>query len=257
MEWDINRRWDFRWDINRRWGFRWEISGRWVSSKGSTMRDYWKMCADLLRDGVLQEADARSLKVAHQDGCTTFEFDEGLTQELYNFLAPLLSTDSEKAELALGVIAKKLPALSCVDWLELKSILYNGGEDFEERLPKQICLEGFDALAKEIEESWTEHRLTHPATNIQVIGLVHPTWDSSSGTLSFGNNRWEFRVIPGGPLKALLDEFEKCNWPPSVTLGRLDPEQVRDVAKELRKKTKGYIKWKASSDSTMGWQCNL
>jgi hypothetical protein len=220
------------------------------------MKDDWKMWADLLRDGVLEEADARRLTVVCQGLRTTVEFDEGLTQDHYNLFAPLLSTDSEKAELALGVIANILHSISCVDWLELKRILFDEWDDFLEWLLQRICLDGFDAVAKLIEEWWMEYRRTNPPTCVKVFGLVHPTWDSHAGMLSFGNKRWKFRLLPGRPLKELLDELERCSWPSSVTLGHLGPEQVRDVAKELRAKTKGYIYWSASSDSRLGWRWN-
>ena len=91
-------------------------------------------------------------------------------------------------------------------------------------------------------------------TKFQLIGLVHPTWDSNGAILSFGNRTWKFRRLPGRPLMKSLDEFEKRKWPPSVELASFVPEHVRDVAKELRKKTKGCINWRPSSDSTLSWR---
>lgn len=216
------------------------------------MTDGWTICAEMLRDnGVLEDARARGITVQHSGCSTSVMFDGGLTKEHYNSLAPLLSTDIEKAVLALGVIENKLHPISCVDWMDVKSIIERNCGDFEDWLPRRVSAKGLDAIATLIKNWWLNYRRTNPAPRVELVAVTHPVW--SGKILSFGSKSWEFRKLPGRPLNEVLDEFERQNWNTSVTLSHLEPEQVRDVAKLLREKTKGYINWSASCDCMVGW----
>ena len=121
------------------------------------MNDNLKKYADLLRDGgVLVEANPRGFTVEDQDEQTTFRTPGGLTQEHYNLLAPPLSSN-EQAELAIAAIANTF-CISDVGWLEMKGIINSRWDDFEAWLLEQIRLDGFDTVAKRIEEWWTKYR---------------------------------------------------------------------------------------------------
>lgn len=92
---------------------------------------------------------------------------------------------------------------------------------------------------------------------------ITPRFDRT--VLSYLGFEWRFRN-QDGPLKTLLTALENTAWRVPITLARngqvdlapsevrLEPEQVQGVAKELRIKTKGYLRWHAANDGRFEWE---
>jgi hypothetical protein len=92
-----------------------------------------------------------------------------------------------------------------------------------------------------------------------LCGLLQSVGDNITATprwtgklLVWGSREWRFRN-QSGPLRDLLDAFEKAKWPREVKLNHLDCDQVREVGKQLRKKTLPYLNWYAAKDGTLSW----
>jgi hypothetical protein len=80
--------------------------------------------------------------------------------------------------------------------------------------------------------------------------VATPRW---TGTLLiWGAKQWRFRNQPG-PVRDLLDALEKAKWPYHIKLNHLNPDQVRDAAKYLRRKTGSHLGWHAANDGTFSW----
>jgi hypothetical protein len=223
--------------------------------------------ADLICDcDGITEATASGFRVQLPDGRQEFHVEGGWTDEHYTFLRPFLSKLSEPrlnmAMIAQAVLASHLRRGGCQEpetasWLLCKKY----GFDEEKWLPQYVESRGFPAVIKEMGEALAAYRKTHPRRPLSVARMDHPHFDGR--ILSWGKRRWGFRRQPG-PVRTLLTALEANGWesvtvaPPGQTLlapnqVRLDPDDVRDAAKYLRKKTMPDLNWHASNDGTLGW----
>lgn len=206
---------------------------------------------DIITAGCLETANAWCFTVRCGEGSRTVEVR--LTEAHYTFLAPHL-TDLEKAVIAMAVLENKVEPQSDTVWDVLWCRLRKEMKSDEEHwLPHMVVAQGFDAIAVLMKQWIVEYRRDNPPPRLNVVCVEKPTWSHDAGLLVFGNENWPFRRDHDGPLVALFDELEKHGWPASIRLPHLDPEQVRDVAKALRKKTHPHLYWKAESDGTLVW----
>jgi hypothetical protein len=78
-----------------------------------------------------------------------------------------------------------------------------------------------------------------------------PRW--TGNLLIWRANQWRFRNQKNGPVRMLLDALEKAKWPRFIKLNHLDPDQVHEAARYLRRRTRPHIIWHASNDGILSW----
>jgi hypothetical protein len=111
---------------------------------------------------------------------------------------------------------------------------------------------GFEAVAQEMEQAAAEYRRNEPrAPRRPVPGRV-PSLDRHAGLLILEDHTWPIQKREG-PTQELLNALHDCGFQLSVRLPWLTPDQVREAAKVLRKKTMPIINWHASVDGTLSW----
>lgn len=213
----------------------------------SNWQDYVrKSYANLIAEnGGVVDADAGGFAVHCGDGIRKVELSGGLTDEDYDYYAPLLAVVG-KATLAIGVLKNTLRSASWIDfeigWRHLSDKHPNRPE--EDWLPGLVEQQGFDAIAAEMAQAIKSFHRTNPRAF-----MATPRWTGK--LLVWRANQWRFRN-QNGPVRDLLAALEKGKWPPSVKLNHLNPDQVHEAAKVLRK-TKPLITWHASNDGTLSW----
>jgi len=190
-----------------------------------------------------------------QSGNTAHRVDlpGGLTEAHYRRFAPSLF-DEDKAILALGVIRRTIQPKAWLDWENTKTLARDlhrttGDDDYEGML-RSIDSLGFAAVVSDLKAKIAKTPKT-PQCRARLVVVEKPVWDGNGGVLSFGNKMWKFRK-QDGPVAHLLDRLERENWPRSVKLNYLDPDQVREAARVLRK-TRPTINWSAESDGVLAW----
>lgn len=224
-----------------------------VKSLPAKRPDPMKALANILKDAALEDAHKHSLLLHDGDGTHEIEIPEGLSEQHYHSLAPVLETDEEKAALAFGVLESLVQLL----WNErdvARGLLrkkYSKDTDTDgDWLPALIVSKGFPALAGELKDELAAYRKRVKPPRLKVAVMERPQWDGY--VLRFGGQEWRFRR-DGGPTNMLLDELERIRWQYPVRLRELTQKQVTEAAKVLRKKTKGHIDWQAPMNRELSW----
>jgi hypothetical protein len=190
-----------------------------------------------------------------QDGDSTRKVDlpGGLTQAHYHRLAPSLLDDDDKAILALAVIRRAIQPKTWLDWENIKTLARSlhrmAGDDNYEGMLLSIGSLGFAAVISDLKAKIAETP-QGLRCRARLVVVEKPEWDGRC--LRFGEKRWRFRR-DNGPVNQLLDELENTKWRYPVRLPHLDPEQVREAGKLLRKKTRPVINWHAGNDGEFSW----
>jgi hypothetical protein len=217
-------------------------------------RHPWHEYADLIRASFgVESANQKGLVVRLADGTRRIEFEGGLTEDHYTYFAPFLD-EWDKVLLAKAVLRNRLHPIQEVDWdIAWWALRQGRGCDEEEWLEQLVAERGFGAIADEMKAAVLDYRKTTPRPRLVVEVFEKPRWDSSAGMLFWGQHHWKFRNQQG-PVRILLDALEQRQWPRSVQLTSLDPDQVREAARYLRDRTMPYLDWHASSsDGTFSW----
>jgi hypothetical protein len=131
-------------------------------------------------------------------------------------------------------------------WWLLRNKLGHREEDW---LPSLVENNGFAAVAAALGQEVAEYRKLNPRRKSVWALMDHPHFDGKH--LSWGNKKWTFRS-QRGPVCLLLDALERNQWRP-VLLSTLDPDQVREAARYLRKKTMPHLNWHASNNGLFSW----
>jgi hypothetical protein len=199
-------------------------------------------------------ADDRGFTLQAGDSTHRVDLPGGLTEAHYHRLGPSL-VDDDKANLALGVIRRAIQPRTWLDWENTKTLARDlhrmAGDDDYQGMLRAIDAGGFAAVILDLNEKIA--KLPEPARRrARLVWIEKPAWDGNSGVLSFGNKMWKFK-LQDGPVVHLLDQLEKEGWPRSVSLTYLDPDQVREAARGLRK-TRPTIDWTASIDGFLSWR---
>jgi hypothetical protein len=204
--------------------------------------------------------------VALPEGRRQFNVEGGWNEEHYEFLKPFLSALSEPqlnmAMIAEAVLGNCLRRGGCQEpdtavWLLCKQ----HGFHKEEWLPQRVETQGFPGIAREMEDALAAYRKANPRRPLRIALMDHPHFDGR--VLIWGDKRWPIRK-QDGPVRKLLTALEGSGWrsvkaasPGQRCLApnqvRLDPDDVREAAKYLRKKTMPHLNWHASNDGTLGW----
>jgi hypothetical protein len=210
---------------------------------------------DLIADSdSLIEADDRGCNL--QAGNSTYRVDlpGGLTEAHYHRLASSLF-DDDKVVLALAVIKKAIQPKTWLAWENTKTLARDlrrmAADDDYQGMLRAIDSVGFAGVVSELNAKIAKTPQT-PRCKARLVWIEKPAWDGNSGVLSFGNKMWKFK-LQDGPVVHLLGQLEKEGWPQSVRLAYLDPDQVREAARGLRK-TRPTINWTASADGFLSWR---
>jgi hypothetical protein len=228
-----------------------------------TPDDPWKEYIELIRDGGIEDAAPWGFAVRGETGRTEVTLDGGLKPQHYQRLAPLV-TDDEKSILAAGVLQNMLQPIHGSDWQTAMHMLCEAyGDDESLWLPAMVESHGFSAIADELRERLTQYRRFHRPSRRKLDWVEHPVWHGPKiRVLEYGQHKFTFRSDADVQMK-LLAELERNGWKPincsdqrnQEQPGRfyLDPDQVRDAAKALRRKTLPYINWHAGADGELSW----
>lgn len=119
-------------------------------------RAAWPDYADLVRTWGIEEATGQGFTVRYGDVLTSIGFPDGLTEEHYDYFAPLLS-DEDKAELARGVLLNSVRM--SIDWEHV--IVQECGPDVLDMLPALVESKGFDGVAEFIRRKVFAYRQAH------------------------------------------------------------------------------------------------
>jgi hypothetical protein len=209
-----------------------------AASARAKPRHKWQDMAEAMWDWGVLDITAWGVSVPLEDGSRTFEVE--WTEELYAFVSPPLEP-WDKAMTAKAVLQHELHRAGCQEWDTAWWLLRGqNGPDEEEWLPQLVEAEGFSSVALQMSQAVAAYRKIIPR------GRATPRWDGH--VLSWMGVEWTFRNQPG-PVRGVLDFLQQNQWRPG-TVPSLDPCQVVEAAKDLRKKTRRHITWKASDD---GW----
>jgi hypothetical protein len=224
-------------------GDKWEMTHAYLNWQASVRESYAPL---IVESGGIVDANASGFTTNCGDGIRKIELAGGLQATDYIYYAPLLD-DVGKATLALGVLKNRFRASPWIDFeIGWRHLMHKQGNRSEQDwLPALVEVHGFDAIASEMRQAITNFHQSNPRAFLQM-----PRWNGV--LLVWRNNQWRFRN-QAGPLRESLDALEKARWPRSVKVGRLDPDQIREVAKQLRRKTWPHICWHASNDGTLSW----
>jgi hypothetical protein len=151
-----------------------------------------------------------------------------------------------KPILAVGVLRNLVR--SSVDWEHVLIQLYGLG--IVEHLPSLVEKVGFPAVAEFVRTKVSEYRRKNPPPRMYLSVVRSPRWYAP--LLCLGDMRWHFKE-QNGPTQRLLAALEANDWRPGVQLPDLDPDQVRDSAKYLRRKTGTHLEWHAEADGRLQW----
>ena len=215
-------------------------------------RHKWQDLADAISEsGGIMDASIWGFTVPLGDGYRKVEIEGGWTEEHYSFLRESLD-QSEQAMAAKAVLDNAMRREGCQEpdtafWLLCKK----NGDDEDQWLPQKVEAEGFSAIIDEMQDALRAYREITPRRPLKIAVMDHPTFDGK--TLRWGERTWRFRK-QHGPIQKLLTALENSGWravnvakPDQVILApnevRLDPDDVRDAAKYLRKKTMPYLTW--------------
>jgi hypothetical protein len=203
----------------------------------------------------LERADDKGCWLQDGEGSRRVEFPGGLTQKLYLSLSKSL-TEDEKFALAMGVVRNAMSPINPRDWQLVEGFLQQQrapeGHDHAAALPALVESTGFTSVVEGLRRRLAEFRKRTPRRRLRVAVVETPRWDGQGGILTFADMAWKIRV-QDGPVTHLLAELERRGWPPSVHLTYLDPDQVREAARGLRKRTDPAIHWHAAVDGVLSW----
>jgi hypothetical protein len=210
---------------------------------------------DVIADSdSLTKADERGFTLQAGNSTHRVELPGGLTEAHYHRLAPSLFND-DGVVLALAVLKKAIQPKTWLDWENAKTLARDlhrmAGDDDYQGMLRAIDAGGFAAVISELKEKIAKLP-ERSQCRARLVVVEKPAWDGDSGVLSFGDKTWKFR-LQDGPVVHLLDRLEEADWPRSVKLAYLDPDQVREAARVLRK-TRPTINWTASADGFLSWR---
>lgn len=128
----------------------------------------WEEYADQLRDGFIASANRFGFTIELADGDRTITFgDEGLTEKVYNYFAPLCKDDWDRAALAKGVVENFLPKemYEWDYWDDLQAAwrtvaerhTNNPGGTDEDWIPNMVGRIGFESLADQVKKAAIEN----------------------------------------------------------------------------------------------------
>lgn len=220
---------------------------------------------EIIRESCgIESADRAMITVVKTTGTKRIRFPEGLVPELYEKLA-LWCSDDEKGLLAKGVI-ENLVRPTDRDWREFQRLFSRErGETLEEFLPGVVERHGFQKIASLVEKAIDGHRAFRPSEPCSprlASGVLTPTWDSISYTLSFGDQgKWTFTSRANRQI-AIIEALHANGWNPvasiptwespqkkqrrlssSSSTRNLHTYQIKDAIHHPRKRTTGVISW--------------
>lgn len=188
-------------------------------------------------------------------------FPGGLTPEHYEHFSRIIS-DHEKAVVAMGVLESEIAPKSWQEWDSVQNLLFETfGFDDSEWLLSLIENNGFEPIAAVLKQHLVEYRQNYQPSRIKMVVFETPCWNMKRRVLTYGGNSWRFRD-DAEVILTLLNELDKNQWQPICLSdphdqgkpGKtyIDPIQVRDAAKALRRRTKPQFNWHAGDDGTFG-----
>lgn len=202
-------------------------------------------------DSVI-DADDRGFTLQAGDSTHRVDLPGGLTEAHYKRLAPSL-VDEDKAILALAVLRTTIQPKTWLDWENTKTLARDlnrmAGDDDYQGMLRSINAVGFAAVISDLKAK-IAMTPQPPRFRVRLVFIEKPAWDGRC--LRYGEKHWRFRR-DNGPVNQLLDELENTKWRYPVRLPNLEPEQVREAGKWLRKKTRPIINWHAGSDGEFSW----
>jgi hypothetical protein len=176
-------------------------------------RHKWQAMADLICDcGGIMKATAAGFSVALPGETREVEVEDGWTVELYQFLAPYLSTLDEaqlnRTMIARAVLEKELRRDGCKEpdtafWLLGKKY----GVHEECWLPRQVEAKGFSAIAKELGQAVGDYRKTTPRPHI--AEKANPFFDADLGRLWVGDLLVKEFKEPAENQRLVLKSFQE------------------------------------------------
>lgn len=209
-----------------------------------TLRESWQDYADLVYEWGIEEANASSFTIPCGSHRLVVEVPDGLSPTHYEFLGRV--SVEAKPILAVGVLRNLVR--TSVDWEHVLIQLY--GLNIVEHLPSLVEKVGFPAVAEFVRAKVSEYRRKNPPPRMYLSVVRSPRWYAPM--LCLGDMRWHFKE-QNGPTQRLLAALEANDWRPWVQLPDLDPDQVRDAAKYLRRKTGTHLEWHAEADGRLQW----
>jgi hypothetical protein len=205
--------------------------------------------AELIQEHGIREITPSGFTVPLEIGLQEIELDHGWTEEHYARFAPLLDP-WERSRAAKFVLVKQLRRAGCQEvdtawWLLCEKL----GHDEEDWLPSLVENNGFAAVAAAMSQEVAEYRKLNPRRESKWVLMDRPHFDGMH--LWWGDKKWTFRS-QRGPVRLLLEALERNQWRP-VHLSTLNPDQVHEAARFLRKKTMPHLNWHASNNGLFSW----
>lgn len=244
-----------------------DLLGNLIAIASPKPFDPWEDHKKVISEGGIADADANGFSVEGPLGCTRITFPGGLTEDHYNIFSPPLD-DDEKLILAKGVLENNIQSIFGQDWKGAIYLLHHKYNiDLYKAVPEINQAKWVNNLANivnEIKREFNEYRLANPHPRVQWIKVETPIWEPPY--LFFAGEKWFFRK-DADVIFALLNDLERNKWKHAFLSNKsdqgksdkiyLDLNQVHDAARDLRKKTKGYLTWKAAADGYLYWQSLL
>jgi hypothetical protein len=176
----------------------------------------WLHVAELIRDcdGIVG-ATATSFSVVLKDETRRVDVEDGWTEELYQFLGPILSKLDEaqlnKAMIARAVLESKLRRDGCKEsetafWL----LGAKYGIHEEDWLPQQVEAKGFSVLAKELAQAVEDYRRTTP--RLRIPKNAKPIFDADLGQLWVGDLLIKEFKEPAENQRLVLKSFQELGF---------------------------------------------
>jgi hypothetical protein len=226
-------------------------------------RHPWAAYSDIIRAAdYLEAADASGVTVMKSTGSERVDFPDGLTEGLYDYLAPWC-IDSEKGLLAKGVLQNKLGLdhldLECV----LKLLRNEFGQCEEDWLPSLAKAVGFKTIADTCREALALERTESPRPDIRCDIYTTPRWDRMARRLSYGVEKWHFR--DGAVMVfAVLDTLEANSWNAANVLPAARQvrfiatwRDIRDAVTVIKNKSRPTLTWSTTTDGVVRWRANV
>lgn len=229
-------------------------------------RHPWSQYADIIRDSVaLLDADRDGFTVLTSTGSQRVDLPNGLTEALYEHLAPWCD-DREEGLLAKGCLQHRLD----VDWSTWNRfdayIRRELGNSLEEWLPDIVSQHGFHLVAATAKAALAQFRIDFPAT---------PRWytlGTDTFILDYGiHGRWQFESRAAVQI-AVISALAKNDWKPveqiaewhsraflrrqsqKPPLTKLHTLQIKFALNDLRKKTLGVMDWHEHRAFGASWE---
>lgn len=192
----------------------------------------------------IEDASPFDLTINCGDHRVVVGFPDGITEDHYTHFG---SIDQDSRPILALAVLRRLVNTS-VDWEHI--LIQEYGPDVDEFLPAMVEKAGFAAVAAFIKRKVVAYRRKNSPHRMYLSVVRSPRWYAP--ILYLGDMRWHFKE-QNGPTQRLLDALEANDWRPWVQLPDLDPDQVRDAAKYLRRKTGTHLEWHAEADGRLQW----